>query len=330
MQNKLYTLPAKRTISFLLLALAFLFIPAPTRAGRIWKADSFPIVHLQDANRYVCDPEGILSPSTRDTIDLLLHNLQQRKGIETVVAIAGRIENGNAYEWGMALARKHKVGNAKQNTGLIVVLATVDRSYYILTGSGLEGTLPDAVCSRIERTYMVPRLKLSDWDGAMLAGIKAICSHAMQDPSLLPARKRRTDSDGNAPLVAGIIVAGIVGATLYAMRKQKKQASTCPRCGHHALERTEQTISLTQTPAGKRKRIYRCSNCGYTETRDDDSPGGRGQNSGNSILPLIMLGLMSGRHSGGWGRGYGGRGGFGSGGSFGGGNFGGGGAGGRF
>ena len=91
----------------------------------------------------VCNPDGVLSADATQRTNLLLKALEKDKGIQTVVVVVKQLEGDDPYQFGMDLARKYGIGN-KQRTGLIVILATEDRSYQILTGNGLEGTLPDA------------------------------------------------------------------------------------------------------------------------------------------------------------------------------------------
>lgn len=290
-------------------------------ANREWTPEDFPMVHLQDAHRYVCDPEYILSTAVRDSIDKLLFKLEQSKGIQTVIAVASNIKGGDAYDFGMGLARKYKIGSKKQNSGLIIVLSTNDRAYYILTGSGLEGVLPDAICSRIERNYMVPRLKQADWDGALLMGTRALCSYIEKDSSLMPDNSR-VNEDDNAPWVALFIVLAMIFILWYLFNNRKgRKGLCCPKCKKHTLLYTGESIQISRVDPRKRKYIYRCSQCGYTETRDDDGTGGHRFGGRETLPPFIFFGGLGNRH---WGGGN-----FG-GGSFGGGNFGGGGAGGRF
>ena len=94
---------------------------------KVWSADEVPMVHLQDARRYVCNPDGVLSQAAVDSMDLRLFQLEQTKGVQSVVVVVKRVENGDCYEFGMNLARKYGVGSKKQNTGLVFVLSNPDR-----------------------------------------------------------------------------------------------------------------------------------------------------------------------------------------------------------
>lgn len=294
----------------------FLFM-LPLFAGAVvWNADNFPVVYLQDSRRHVCDPDNVLSPAVRDSVDALLSTLEAKRGVQSIFAVAKRIEGGDPYDFGMALARKHKVGLGKQNSGLVVVLSTEDRAYQILTGHGLEGTLPDALCHRIEENYMVPFMKQGDWDAAMLNGAKAICAYVAKDESLLP--KNNADEDDTAAMVLALIIVAFLVVLFGLLVKRSWDSDRCPKCRHHGLKRTGQT--LRRTGDGKLLVIYKCPKCGHTVVKEENDSG-----HGGGMSPLLPFLLLGGGRGGGFGSGGGV-----SGGTFGGGTFGGGGAGGRF
>lgn len=305
-------------IAILLLLLLTPFVPS---AAATWNSETLPMVHLQDARRYVCDPDELLNPGVRDSIDRILYKLEHEKGVESLVAIVSRVEGEDCYTFGMELARKYGVGNKKQNTGLIVILSTEDRCYQILTGHGLEGSLPDAICRRIENRYMVPFLKQEDWNRAMLQGVDAIARYLNQDPSLFAEKTPGLHGGNPNDQLYALFIVGLFLLLLFMGHWSRQRKNKCPRCGKHQLQRTSSSLLKKPHGPGKHYVIYVCRNCGYTVTREEDdddhlSPGG-----GSMLPPFIFFG---GRPGGGLGSG-----GFG-GGSFGGGSFGGGGSGGRF
>jgi len=307
---------ASLILTFLLLSLL------PTAAtAEVWTAERFPIPYLQDMTRHVSDPDGLLTTEARDSIDMILTAMQSERGVQSIVAVARRIEDGDAYSFGMALARKYGVGRRKQNSGLVIVLSTEDRAYYILTGTGLEGTLPDAICKRIENRYMVPALKRGDWDTALLSSVRAISACVSGDTSLVA---ESDESDDDAPVVALFIVIFGLFILFVIIASRNSRATRCPRCGAHAMKPTGETVR--RTADGEEMIVVRCSKCGYTETRRKRGGDDNGGDGLSALWPIIFLG---GTGRSGFGGGFGGGGGF-SGGSFGGGSFGGGGAGGRF
>ena len=135
-----------RWFSAIVIVLCFV-VAAPART---WTPEEVPIPRLQDVRRYVSNPEQILSAATVDSLDRLLGALERDRGVQTLVVVVDRLKGDDPYRFAMTLARKYGVGNRETRTGLVVVLATGDRSYQFLTGNGLEGTLPDGLIQQIE------------------------------------------------------------------------------------------------------------------------------------------------------------------------------------
>ena len=85
--------------SILTLILAtFLLIPLQAQE-KVYTVDNLPKVHLQNKMQYVCNPAGILSQAACDTIDTMLHALEQQTGIETVVAIVPSIGDMECFDF---------------------------------------------------------------------------------------------------------------------------------------------------------------------------------------------------------------------------------------
>lgn len=305
----------KKTILSILLLL--LLLPASGLAVA-WTPETLPMVHLQNRLQYLCNPDTVISEATTAQVDAMLRQLEDSTGVQTVCVVVKHLEGDDPYTFGMDLSRKYGIGLAGQNSGLIIILATEDRSYQILTGEGLEATLPDAVCSRVERRIMVPHLKEGDWDGAILMTVKALSQYIKGDDSLVPAESDG-DSDGE-DFVTLLFLGGFVVLFFWSLTGTRRR--DCPVCKKEGALRRKSMRYLTIDGRHIVRTVWVCKHCGHREQKDEDSPDGNGGISHRrGFGPLFMGGSgMSGSFGGG---------GF-SGGSFGGGSFGGGGAGGRF
>ena len=307
-------------IVFRTLALLLTVFMSMPLVAETWTVETLPMVHLQDKHRYVCNPDGILSPEVVDSLDNMLFRVEQERGVQSVIVVVREIEGGDAYRFAVDLGNKYGVGLKSQRSGLVVVLATEDRAYFIATGNGLEGTLPDAICSRVEHQLMVPKFKEADWNAGIGDGVSALARYIEGDDTLIPEPQ---DDDDMAEglfflfLFCGIFLFSVVSAYLSVVHK-------CPRCGKRRLVLRKEEIVRVGGRA-KLHRHWRCGKCGFEKDDYNDPPAGRGNSYGRSGVPFIF-GTGSGS---GWGGGSFGGGGFG-GGSFGGGSFGGGGAGGHF
>ncbi|MCR5180606.1 MAG: TPM domain-containing protein [Bacteroidaceae bacterium] len=286
-----------------------------------YSVDDLPIPYLQDKTQYVSNPDGILSQETVDSLNLWLGTMETAHGVQTLLAVVERIEGGDPYDFSMALGRKYGIGNKEQNSGLIILLSTGDRAYYILTGRGLEGTLPDAICKRIENNQMLPALREGDWDEAMLNTVRAITKYVDGDDSLVGSSDFESEDDTAALIVFVLMMLFGIGLVALGVWYENYKKSYCPSCKQHKMKKIS-GYTDTNRRLGIRSHhdTYRCTNCHFTKEihwDEDLHSGSNGAAAGGALG-----GSFFGR-GGGFGGGF-------SGGSFGGGSFGGGGAGGRF
>ena len=295
----------KIAILSLLLACAL-----PALAGT-YRADEIPNVQRMDRRRYVSDPDGILSAGAVARIDSVCASLRERGLAQVAVVAVDDIAGGDTFSFAVELFRDWGVGSAKSNNGLGILLVKDLREIRFVTGGGLEGILPDALCKRIQLNYMLPAFREGDYSAGMVAGVEAAAT-------ILEGGEVDLSGDGGDELpawmifviVVGFIVGplGLVLVVYYARRR-------CPQCHKFTLRQdSRQVLSVTQNYRLV-EYTYVCSNCGAVvrrrakDLRDDNFGGGAG---GGTII------------GGGFGLCMGG--GFG-GGCFGGGSFGGGGAG---
>lgn len=290
------------------IALLLLFI---LQAGaKEYAIKDIPMVHLQDHTRYVSNPDGILSASAVATIDSVLYALEQKTGIQTVVVAVTGIEGGDCFEFAYQLGKQNGIGQKQRDNGLVILLSTEERCIQFVTGYGLEGTLPDAICKRIQTKYMNSYFANDQWNEGMVAGIRAV--GGVLDGSM--ENVVQDDDDGDLAGLAGfmLIFIGIMLSVGYFIRK----ASACPKCKKHHVQRMTSHLLYKKNGVKREEITYLCKDCGHVfkkiiESSDESYRGPRG---GGGIF------IGGGGFSGG---------GF-SGGSFGGGSFGGGGAGSHF
>ena len=274
--------------------------------AREYKVSEIPLVHLQDRTRYVSNPDNILSAAVVDSIDSALFTLEEKTGIQVLVAVVTGIEGGDCFDFAHRLGQENGVGEKGRDNGLVVLLSTDERCVQFATGYGLEGVLPDAICKRIQSQYMVEHFGNDDWNRGMLEGMKAVV--AVLDGSM----EAPPEEDDMFPIYFfGVIMLLGIALACYAVWA----AGRCPKCKKKNLRRVNSIISGRSNGYIIHDVTYCCQECGHTFVTKTTSvdPNYRGPRGG-------------GISGGGFGRGGGGF----SGGSFGGGSFGGGGAGSRF
>ena len=298
----------KITILCLLLACAL-----PVFAGT-YRPEQIPNVQRMDGSRYVSDPDGILSPAAVAHIDSVCASLRERGLAQVAVVAVDDIAGGDPFSFSVDLFRSWGVGSAKSDNGLGILLVKDLREIRFVTGGGLEGILPDALCKRIQLTYMLPAFREGDYSAGMVAGVGAAAT-------ILEGGEVDLSGDADEELPAWmifLIVVGFVVVPLGVVLVNYYFSRRCPRCRKLTLKQQSQQVLNVTRSYRLVEYTYVCSNCGAVvkrqakNLRDDNFGGGAG---GGTII------------GGGFGRGMGGGVG---GGGFGGGSFGGGGAGSRW
>ncbi len=297
-----------------LIGLLCFLLSMVTWAQTVYTPDNLPKVHLQDKTRYVTDPDNILTPEARNHMDQMLYQLEQKTGIQTVVAVVQSIGETECFDFCHQLLNSWGVGQKGKDNGLVILLVTDQRCIQFYTGYGLEGPLPDATCKRIQTRDMIPYLKDGRWSEGMEAGIRATCAHL--DGSAPVGNPDEGENGAPSPALLLLGVFGILAVALLIGILAQRAASRCPQCGQHKLQRSSSILVSNFRGVRTEDVTYICRHCGHKVVRRqqsyDENYRGRGGGSG----PVIFGG-------GGFGGGF-------SGGSFGGGSGGGGGAGSRF
>jgi uncharacterized protein len=96
----------------------------------------------------------------------------------TIVIVDG-LEGYSKEDYAIALGNKWGVGGTKEfNNGVVILISTGKkdgkRSYFIATGYGLEGALPDVTVKSIGDNELVPNLRSGNYYGALNETVDAI------------------------------------------------------------------------------------------------------------------------------------------------------------
>lgn len=196
--------------------LLFSFVQA---YATVWSAENIQMVHLQDRNRYVCDPEGLMSAAERDSADLYLRKLQTECGVQTVFIVVNNVKGADCFRMAEDVGNKYGVGDKKNRRGLVVVVAVKDRRYFIAPGKGLEGDLTDVECDDIAQQCIVKFMKVNDIDMAVLSTVKALYSKFRTGSTGL-GYDDQVDGEGDGALIAIILTILIFGYPVYLFVRQ--------------------------------------------------------------------------------------------------------------
>ena len=271
-------------------------------------------VQLRDRSRFVSNPDGLISRSAQATLDSLCLSLRERGIAEVAIVAVEEIEPSDTFSFAMELFESWGVGGKKSDNGLGILLVKNLREIRFVTGYGLESELTDAMCVRLQRTYMHPHFRSEDYSRGMIEGLRAI-DQLLSSGELASSIDREEDEEVNMLFVILAVSLLIIGPLMLVIVHEHKM-SKCPTCGKPGLKVVEKRVA--QETIYKRVIVERlvCPHCGseHKRTKHEDKHRGGGG-------PIIFGGFGGG--------GFGGGSSFGGGG-FGGGSFGGGGGGSRW
>ena len=290
-----------------------------TLQARAYRVDDIENVQIANRYRFTTNPDGILTEWAVAKIDSICYDLRHRGIAQTAVVAVKEIKGDDVFEFAYELFSKWGVGS-KSDSGIGIILVEDLREIRFVTGRGIEGVLPDAICKRIQTQYMLPHFRNSDYSSGMVAGMEAI---------RLVLNGSELDAGGNDDYIASeeeptiaiitffmLIMAGGMIILYLAVRASHR----CPNCKQITLQKDSAIVISRNFGATTYEDTYICTKCGTIVKRkrqDYDSTHNNRRGGG----PIIMGG-------GGLGRGFGGGSSFGGG--WGGGSFGGGGAGSRW
>jgi len=124
----------------------------------------------------VVDQANVMSPQSRADVEQKSKELEDKSGIQLVVATVKSLEGSDIETYANQLFRFWKLGEAKKNNGVLLLVAPAEHKVRIEVGYGLEGTLTDALSSVIIRSAMIPRFKANDYSGGIERGVDGIIS----------------------------------------------------------------------------------------------------------------------------------------------------------
>ena len=162
---------------------AFNFLRPPRSLSRVGACLALALLALLSAalainfpalTGRVVDQANIIPQQTREALEPKLAELEQKSGIQLVVATVSSLEGQEIEPYANELFRFWKLGEKNKNNGVLLLVAPNERRVRIEVGYGLEGTLTDALSAVIIANAITPRFKAGDFAGGITRGVDDI------------------------------------------------------------------------------------------------------------------------------------------------------------
>ncbi|MBI5199653.1 MAG: TPM domain-containing protein [Nitrospirae bacterium] len=142
---------------------------------------------------YVNDFAKVIDTEWKGKIDSLIKELEAKTTAEIAVVT---IDNLSPYstieEYAEALFSEWKIGKAKEDNGVLILVSIKERKIRIETGYGIEPIIPDGVAGEIIRNEIAPSFKGGRYGEGLYRGTYAIAERI--------AKKKGITLEGRPPI----------------------------------------------------------------------------------------------------------------------------------
>ncbi len=204
---------------------------APHRFGGAWAlavalllvlcaaaASAQDLVPVPKLERRVTDLTGTLTPEQLATLEQRLAAYEVKKGSQIAVLMVPTTRPEAIEQYSIRVAEAWKIGRAKVDDGVILVIAKNDQRLRLEVGYGLEGVVPDAVARRVIRETIAPHFLTGDFYGGIADGtdrlMRLIDGEPLPPPAAQPRGQPQTGETLETWLVILLVFTVIVGGML--------------------------------------------------------------------------------------------------------------------
>ena len=166
----------------LLTILTILFVTQTFPAHALLLQDRKP--QFPARTGHVNDFAAVLDASTKQRIENRLRNLQQRAGIDFVIAIIKTAGDQDIFDYSQQLTDDWDVGskNSKQKSLLLVIAADTGK-FFTQSSRNVRGDLPDGLIGEMGR-HMRLQFEAREYNDGLTSGIRAFVNEMAEQKGL--------------------------------------------------------------------------------------------------------------------------------------------------
>jgi uncharacterized protein len=185
----------------------------------------------------VVDQADVIDETTEKKLNEILKQVLSSGGSQIGVLTVKTIDNLSIEEASIKVADAWKLGDARRDDGVLLILALKERKLRIEVGQGKEGDLPDLYAKRIIEQVIVPELKNNRLSYGIKEGVYHILTHTDAEwmrangLALREMKEKQEDDSSLYALIGAVILFGIFFG-LFAIVDHFFPKLTSSRSGH--------------------------------------------------------------------------------------------------
>ncbi len=268
MQNNTFRKAGQKIVSCMIIGV-FLLVPI-VGFGKTYTPREVPNPKTIGQGEYVSNPDNIIGSEDVAYLNKCAAMIESNTLAELAVVAIESIGEQDMFEFTRQLFQLWGIGKEGKNTGVLICFVLDSHDIRIMTGQGIEGVLPDAVCKRIISEDMIPSFREEKYGEGLCLGALRIyetCSEGDAPEELLNMKsvtRRQTQSgEDDDSFFWWFLLAAVVGIFGVASVRAYR-ATKCPKCGKHTLSTRKQTlVAASYAATGVGLATKRCKHCGY-------------------------------------------------------------------
>ena len=154
----------------------------------------------------VTDLANVIDPATEAEIDGRLEQLERQTSSEIAVLTVPSLDGVPVDDYAVRVFKEWGIGQARQDNGVLVLVAPTEREMRIEVGYGLEGILPDGLAGQIIRDQFIPRFRDNDYNGGIRDGVARVVDVVEKQQVLTAEELARFNDSGVQDAPAWIII----------------------------------------------------------------------------------------------------------------------------
>ncbi|KPK39079.1 MAG: hypothetical protein AMJ78_09015, partial [Omnitrophica WOR_2 bacterium SM23_29] len=130
---------------------------------------------------WVNDFAGVIDEGYEKKMEVIIEETERVTSAEIAVVTFKSIAPYDEASYARLVFDNWKIGKKDKDNGVLVLIGIAERRWRIEVGYGLEGILPDGLCGKIGRDYMVPYFRQGKYGEGLYNAVAAIAKIIAQD-----------------------------------------------------------------------------------------------------------------------------------------------------
>jgi uncharacterized protein len=153
----------------------------------------------------VNDFAAVIAPDVESELDAQLASLENTTSHEVAVVTVRSLDGMTVEDYAERLFRAWGIGQAKQDNGVLILVAPIEREMRIEVGYGLEGILPDGLAGQVIQNDFLPHFRNNDYSGGIRSGTLRVLDIVAKQQVLTPEEIARLN-DGSTDIPVWFII----------------------------------------------------------------------------------------------------------------------------